>query len=70
MEGEFHGTSATDTELRKLKLKICELEHMVGKLTMKNYLLKKEKEFALVRRKEPSSIITGPNLEGLRTDVT
>lgn len=30
--GKFHGTSASDTELRKLKLKICELEQMVGKL--------------------------------------
>ena len=46
MEGKFHGTSATDTELRKLKLKICELEQIVGKLTMENYLLKKEKDFA------------------------
>jgi len=25
LSGEFHGSSATDTELRKLKLKICEL---------------------------------------------
>ncbi|MBA7555512.1 hypothetical protein ES705_48176 [subsurface metagenome] len=61
LEGKFHGTSASDTELRKLKLKICELEQMVGKLTMENYLLKKEKEFAIARRKENSSIITGPN---------
>jgi len=26
MEGKFHGTSSTDIELRKLKIKICELE--------------------------------------------
>ncbi|MBC7333766.1 MAG: hypothetical protein H5T85_04810 [Actinobacteria bacterium] len=25
LDGKFHGTSASDTELRKLKLKICEL---------------------------------------------
>ena len=70
LDGKFHGSSATDTELRKLKIKICELEQMVGKLTMENYLLKKEKEFALQMRKESSSIITGPNLEGSRRDVS
>ena len=69
MNGDFYGSSASDIELQKLKLKICELEQMVGKLTMENYLLKKEKEFALQRRREASSIITGPNLEGSRRDV-
>ena len=70
MEGEFHGTSATDTELRKLKIKICELEQMVGKLTMENYLLKKEKDFAIAMRKESSSIVTGPYSSQLRRDVS
>lgn len=70
LEGEFHGTSASDIELRKLKLKICELEQMVGKLTMENYLLKKEKEFAIAVRKEASSIITGPNSPRSRRDVS
>ncbi len=70
MEGKFQGTSSTDIELRKLKIKICELEQMVGKLTMENYLLKKEKDFALQMRKEASSIITGPNLDQLRRDVS
>ena len=70
MEGKFHGTSATDTELRKLKIKICELEQMVGKLTMEAYLLKKEKDFAIAMRKEASSIITGPNSPQSRKDVS
>ena len=70
LDGKFHGTSASDTELRKLKLKICELEQMVGKLTMENYLLKKEKEFIAQRRKESSSIITGPNSDQSRRDVS
>ena len=70
MEGKFHGTSATDTELRKLKIKICELEQMVGKLTMEAYLLKKEKDFALAMRKEASSPVTGPNLDQSRRDVS
>jgi len=70
LDGKFHGTSASDTELRKLKIKICELEQMVGKLTMENYLFKKEKEFALAMRKEASSIITGPNSTQPRRDVS
>ena len=70
LDGEFHGTSPTDIELRKLKLKICELEQMIGKLTIKNYLLKKEKEFIAQRRKESLSIITGPSLDQLRRDVS
>ena len=70
LDGKFHGTSASDTELRKMKLKICELEQMVGKLTMENYLFKKEKDFALAMRKEASSIVTGPYSEGLRRDVS
>ena len=70
LDGKFHGTSASDTELRKLKLKICELEQMVGKLTMENYLLKKEKEFIAQKRKENSSIITGPNSPQLRRGVS
>jgi hypothetical protein len=43
---------------------------MVGKLTMENYLLKKEKDFAIQRRKESLSIITGPNLEEPRRGVS
>jgi len=61
LDGKFHGTSASDSELRKLKLRNCELEQMVGKLTMETYLLKKEKEFLAARRKESSSPISGPN---------
>jgi len=61
LDGKFHGISASDSELRKLKLRNCELEQMVGKLTMETYLLKKEKEFLAARRKESSSPISGPN---------
>ena len=65
MEGKFHGTSATDSE-RKLKAKNCELEQMVGKLTMENYILKKEKEFIARAKKDSSSIVTGANLDQFR----
>ena len=66
LDGKFHGTSKTDTELRKLKVKLCELEQMVGKLTMENYILKKEKEFIASAKKESSSIVTGVNLDQFR----
>jgi transposase-like protein len=66
LDGKFHGNSQNDTELRKLKIKVCELEQMVGKLTMENYILKKEKEFIAQVKKESSSIITGPNLDQSR----
>jgi len=35
---------------------------MIGKLTMENYILKKEKEYILQRKKEGLSIVTGPYL--------
>lgn len=70
MDGEFHGSSSSDIEYRKLKLKICDLEQMVGKLTMENYILKKEKEFIAAKKKENSSIITGPCSHPSRRDVS
>ena len=66
LDGKFHRTSNSDTELRKLKLKICELEQMLGKLTMENYLLKKEKEFIAAAKKEISYQLSGPNSNHLR----
>jgi transposase-like protein len=66
MRGKFHGTSAQDTELRKMAMKICKLEQMVGRLTMENYLLKKEKEYLAAIRKESLSPVSGPNLNPLR----
>ena len=62
MDGKFHGTQASDSELRKLQLKNSELEQMVGKLTMEVYLLKKEKEYLARMKKESSSPVSGPNL--------
>ena len=60
LEGKFHKTSG-DSEIKKLKAKICELEQILGKVTMENYLLKKEKEYLAARKKESLSPISGPN---------
>jgi transposase-like protein len=62
MDGKFHSTSASDSELRKLQLKNCELEQMVGKLTMEVCLLKKEKEYLARMKKESSYPVSGPSL--------
>jgi len=52
----------TDQEVKKLQTQVGKLEQMIGKLTMENYILKKEKEYIRKRKKEDSSIITGPYL--------
>jgi len=35
LEGRFHGNSENDSQLRKLKIKLCELEQMVGNLDLR-----------------------------------
>jgi hypothetical protein len=42
---------------------------MIGKLTMENYLLKKEQEYLIRLKKEGSSIITGPYFTPSRKEV-
>jgi len=42
---------------------------MIGKLTMENYILKKEKEYILQKKREDSSIITGPYFPPLKRGV-
>ena len=66
LDGEL---SNTDQEIKKLETQVAKLEQMIGKLTMENYILKKEKEYLLPRKKEDSSIITGPYLNPSKRDV-
>jgi hypothetical protein len=58
----FMRLNNTNQEVKKLETQVGKLEQMIGKLTMENYILKKEKEYLLQRKKEDSSIITGPYL--------
>jgi transposase-like protein len=60
LDGELSNNS--DQEVKKLEAQVGKLEQMIGKLTVENYILKKEKEYLLQRKKEGSSIITGPYL--------
>lgn len=57
LDGELSNNN--DQEVKKLETQVAKLEQMIGKLTMENYILKKEKEYILQRKKEGSSIITG-----------
>ena len=68
MGGGLNGNT-DNQEIRKLKVQIAKLEQMIGKLTMENYILKKEKEYILQKKKEDSSIITGPYLNRSKRDV-
>ena len=68
LDGELINNN-TDQEVKKLQTQVAKLEQMIGKLTMENYILKKEKEYILQRKKEDSSIITGPYLNPKKKDV-
>ena len=60
LDGELSGNN--NQEIKKLETQVAKLEQMIGKLTMENYILKKEKEYILRRKKEGSSIITASYL--------
>ncbi|MDD5015447.1 MAG: transposase [Atribacterota bacterium] len=60
LDGELSNNN--DQEVKKLETQVAKLEQMIGKLTMENYILKKEKEYIRKRKKEDSSIITGSYL--------
>ena len=64
LDGELSNNN--DQEVKKLETQVAKLEQMIGKLTMENYILKKEKEYIRKRKKEGSSIITGSYLNPLK----
>ena len=68
LNGELNGNN-NNQEIKKLQVRVAKLEQMIGKLTMENYILKKEKEYILQKKKEDSSIITGPYLNQSKKDV-
>ena len=68
LDGELDRKS-NDQEINKLKKEIAKLEQMIGKLTMENYLLKKEKEYIIRQKREDSSIVTGNYFTPSRKDA-
>ena len=67
LNGELSNNN--DQEVKKLETQVAKLEQMIGKLTMEKHILKKEKKYLLQRKKEDSSIITGPYLNPSKRDV-
>ena len=67
LDGELSNNN--DQDVKKLETQVAKLEQMIGKLTMENYILKKEKEYILQRKKEGSSIITSPYLNQSKKPV-
>jgi len=63
------GENNNNQKINKLQKEIAKLEQMIGKLTMENYLLKKEKEYMIQTKKEDSSIVTGSYLNLSRKDA-
>ncbi len=68
LDGELINNN-TDQEVKKLHTQVGKLEQIIGKLTMENYILKKEKEYIRKRKKEGSSIITASYLNRSKKDV-
>ena len=68
LNGELNKNN-NDLEINKLKKEIAKLEQMIGKLTMENYILKKEKEYIIQQKREDSSIVTGNYFHPSRKDA-
>ncbi|GAG59870.1 unnamed protein product [marine sediment metagenome] len=60
MDGKFF-ENLSSTDIKRLELKIRELERVVGELTMENRLLKKARDLNTMEKKEDTSIITSRN---------
>jgi transposase-like protein len=63
------GENNNNQKINKLQKEIAKLEQMIGKLTMENYILKKEKEYMIQTKKEDSSIVTGNDFTPSRKDA-
>jgi len=68
LDGELNQNN-NNQEIKGLKKEIAKLEQMIGKLTMENYILKKEKEYIIQQKKEDSSIVTGNYFYPSRKDA-
>lgn len=59
----------SNQEIKKIKKEIAKLEQIIGKMTIENYILKREKEYIIQQKNEDSSIITCNYLNSSKKDV-
>lgn len=64
-EGKFFENN-NSTDIARLKLKVRELERLVGELTMENRMLKKVRDLNSKEKKDPLLIIISRTLKQLR----
>ena len=62
-------TPEVEEDPRMLKVRVAELERMVGRLTMENDLLKKFAAYTKQQTSERSSIVTARSLEASKRDA-
>jgi len=53
--------NAKNTDIASIKIRMAELERLVGELLFENKMLKKAKELDTIKKKEDSLIITSSN---------
>ena len=63
--GKFFG-NANNTDIAGIRIRMAELERLVGELLLENKMLKKAKELDTIQKKDDSLIITSSNAKLFR----
>jgi putative transposase len=65
LSGKFF-ENAKNTDIASIKIRMAELERLVGELLLENKMLKKAKELDTIQKKDDSLIITSSNAKLFR----
>jgi len=66
LSGKFF-ENANNTDIAGIKIRMAELERLVGELLFENKMLKKAKELDTIQKKDDSLIITSSNAKQFRS---